>query len=930
MSAMEQDLVVFADISFAPSEGWIEKAGTRLELPLRARALLAALVNNAGKTIPKKELIEATWPDGPVDEVTLRGHIAALRRILGERAGQNRFIANIMGQGYRFVPIVKRMRNASRAIGDDVIGQRPVGTTKRLLGRERETERTIALLKSHRFTTIVGPGGIGKTSLALLVADQLVEEFGDSITFVSLSGLNEPNLVVSAVSSAFNVKSDPEDPARLLIDKLSPLRVLLILDSCEHLIDEVAALAERIIRGTPAVYVIATSREPLMVQGEQIHRLFPLEVPPTPMNSAADARRFSAVELFLDRFEVTGQGPRDNGEIPLIVEICRRLDGIPLAVELAAARARTAGVKIVADGLSDIFSLLTDGETTALPRHRTLRATLDWSFHLLSGLERLALHRLSVFKGAFSLDMATAVAGFAPLDAASARAAIRSLASKSLLAHEQRGGLVLYRFLDTTRTYAAEKLEASDEAGQMMRRHAEGCAALFQEAEADWERLSKEDWYGKYSVIDDIREAVNWCFSSRGDVGTGAIILTMSAPLWFALSLMEEYCGRAARALAAIADTALAGSSLEVKLRLALGVAEFNARGCRVDLNTLALEALHVAERCDALELQLRSLWQLARERSIRGDYDGALDYCLRFDGLVKRSRDSRMYAVRDRMMSLGLFFVGRHKEARCYGERAVAHPEGFVRTIHMSFNEYDHKVASRTHLARIAWAAGDAESAVQYADRAVSEGLNTKYAPAACYALTFAAIPVALWSREATAATHYLELLERACEALPHGFWREWLIILRCASTLMWTECDGERTAMVCQIFQTATLELVLDTVATFHEDLVAHGSLARALSGQSGWSAPEAMRAHAQRLMRQGEAEQAVELLNRSRSLAATQGAAAWEWRSSVDLASIYAELGRKDLGNALLTSVRGRAPVSKATWDRRQYQRAVASCS
>jgi hypothetical protein len=244
--------------------------------------------------------------------------------------------------------------------------------------------------------------------------------------------------------------------------------------------------------------------------------------------------------------------------------------------------------------------------------------------------------------------MAAAVAGFAPLDATTARGAIRSLASKSLLALEQRGGVVVYKFPDTTRTYAAEKLETSGETMQMMRHHAEACAGLFKEAEIDWERLSKEDWYVKYSVVDGIREAVNWCFSSEGDVGTGATILTMSAPLWFALSLMEEYCERAERALAAIAGTALAGSALEVKLRLALGVATFNARGCRAELNTLALGALHVAERCNALELRLRSLWQLARERSIRGDYDGALDYCLRFDRLVEQSRDSRMYAVRD------------------------------------------------------------------------------------------------------------------------------------------------------------------------------------------------------------------------------------------------------------------------------------------
>jgi predicted ATPase/DNA-binding winged helix-turn-helix (wHTH) protein len=930
VSATEQDLVVFADISFAPVEGWIERAGTRLELPLRSRALLVALVNNAGKTIPKRELIAATWPDGPVDEVTLRGHIAALRKILGERAGQNRFIANIMGQGYRFVPDVKRRRSPDRAIDDGVIAPRPVGTAKRLLGRKREIERTIALLKSHRFATIIGPGGIGKTSLALLVADQLVGEFGEDIAFVSLSGLNEPNLVLSAVSLPFSVKSDLADPPRPLIDKLRPLRGLLILDSCEHLIDEVATLAERIIRETPAMHIIATSREPLTVEGEQIHRLFPLEVPPSPMTSAADARGFSAIELFLDRFEVAGRRPRDDDEIPLIVEICRRLDGIPLAVELAAARARTAGVKMVADGLNDIFSLLADSETTALPRHRTLRATLDWSFHLLSEIERLALRRLSVFRGAFSLDMAAAVAGFARLDATTARGAIRSLASKSLLALDQRGGLVFYKFLDTTRTYAAEKLEASGETMQMMRRHADACAALFQGAETDWERLSKEDWYGKYSVVDDIREAVNWCFSSEGDVGTGATILTMSAPLWFALSLMEEYCERAERALAAIAGTALAGSTLEVKLRLALGVATFNARGCRAELNTLALGALHIAEHCDALELRLRSLWQLARERSIHGDYDGALDYCLRFDRLVEQSRDSRMYAVRDRMMSLGLFFVGRHEEARVYGERAVAHPEGFVRTIHMSFNEYDHKVASRTHLARIAWAVGDAESAAKYADRAVSEGLTTRYAPAACYALTFAAVPVALWSREASAAAHYLELLEQACEALPHGFWREWLVVLRYASAAMWAESEADRTAIADRIFQTATVELVLDTVATFHEDLISPEALARALSSRPGWNAAEAMRGHARRMLRQGEAEQAVALLKRSRSVAATQGAAGWEWRSSIELARSYAELGRKDLGSALLASVRDCAPVLTTAWDQSQYRRAIASCS
>jgi predicted ATPase len=707
--------------------------------------------------------------------------------------------------------------------------------------------------------------------------------------------------------------------------------MLVIFDCCEHVIEVAAALAERLVKESPGVFVLATSREPLRVEGEQVHRLFPLDLPPAKAGmSATEASAFPVVQLFVERAAANSDRfVLDDSLAPTVVEICRRLDGIPLAIELAAARSDVFGVLKISEGLNDLFALLTDGRRTALPRHQTLRATLDWSYQLLSRTEQVVMQRLSVFRGYFLLESAISLAAFGEISAIEARQAVANLVSKSLLTSDSGREPMRYRFLDTTRAYAAAELAKGSEKGsekggesrEVLRRHAELCTAAFENAEADWELLSQDKWLEKYAVmIDDVRGAQEWAFHRGGDVATGVAITAMSAPLWFSLLLMEEYCVRAELARKYIAQSGLEDSELEMKLNLALGVAIFHARGLDPAMVAAPARALQIAERLGATTFQLRALWQLARERSTMGYYQSALAYCERFDAIARGSPDTRMWVVSDRMMALGLFFVGRLREARVVAQRAVDHPAAFVRSAHMSFNEYDHRVASRSHLARILWVSGFADRAAKLAAEGVEHAMRLGYAPTACYILAFAAIPVALWSGDGPTAHHYMELLGKQSADLPSGYWHSWLRIFERIVALKDIDSPPAFGDVVNGILKDAKGPLLFDTVATFREELINPVALQRALSGELGWSAPEVIRADGIGMLRHGRKQQAEARFIQSIALARQHGSLSWELRAALSLAQLRTEEGRGIEASALLKDVCDRFPEGQGTVDLR----------
>ena len=697
-----------------------------------------------------------------------------------------------------------------------------------------------------------------------------------------------------------------------------------MLDNCEHLIEAVAVLTERIIAETPGVHILATSREPLRAAGEWVHRLSSLELPPVaPPPSAAAALSFSAIQLFTERAMASLESFRlTDANTPIVADICRRVEGIPLAIELAAARVDCFGIQELADRLGDQLTVLTKGRRTALPRHRTMRATLDWSYQLLPPDEQAMLSRLAIFRGTFTLAAATAVAtcekhgdGFD---------SIANLVAKSLITADVSGEIVHYRLLDITRAYAMEKLEQRGEYAAMSGRRAAYCCAVLDNAERDWERQSKTEWLRSYArLIDDVRAALDWAFSSTGDASLGIALTAASTPVWFALSFVREYRERAQRALEAIPTAVIAKPELEMKINVALGAAIFNTQGIVPEIATAYARALEIAERLGASTYALRALWGLARERYVQGDYRAALGFCERFGQLAKTSGDQAAGLVHDRMMALALHLVGRQAEARPYADRTLNHPAAAIRTAHKSFQEYDNRVAARSHLARILWVQGFPDQAAAIAQEGVAHGLSLEYPPPLCYILAYAACPIAFWNGDIARATSYVQLLLKQSANLSFGYWRSWRYYYEQVATLWDDDGTFEFKQRLDSLRASATSPIYSDLLSTLREELVGPETIARAEAGEAGWCTAEILRVKGMKIWKHGgpnAAEAAEVSLLRSLDIARQQGAHAWELRTATSLARLWRERRHVAQARELLAPVYGRFREGFATADLR----------
>src|ERR1700730_11147615 len=430
-----KDVLSFGPFSLFVAERLLKKGDEPIPLGGRALDILIALAERPGEVITRKDLISSVWPDVTVEEANLRFQIAALRKALGDV----RYISNIAGKGYCFVaPVTHSSARQTAPVTGITTTERVQKLPPRLarmVGRD-DTVRVLAQqFQMWRFVSIVGPGGIGKTTVAISVAHTLSDGFHDAVFFIDLAALTDAQLVPTAVASALGLMVQTQDPVVGLLAFIGERKILLVLDSCEHVIGVAAALAERVVSEAPQAHILATSREALRVEGEHVHLLYSLEGPPEDAGlTAAEALRYPAAQLFMERAAASGyDAALSDIDAPVVVRICRRLDGVALAIELAASRVGSLGIRGTAELLDNRFSLLWHGRRTALPRHETLNAMLDWSYSLLSEREKVVLCRLSVFVGNFTLQAAGSVAAATGADEADGIDAVASLGAKALI-----------------------------------------------------------------------------------------------------------------------------------------------------------------------------------------------------------------------------------------------------------------------------------------------------------------------------------------------------------------------------------------------------------------------------------------------------------------------------------------------------------------
>src|SRR6266403_1478134 len=607
--------VVHRKLRFGPFEVSIGERVLRRDgqvLPLGGRALdiLNYLADRPGEVIPKQELIDHVWSDVTVEEGSLRVHVAAIRKALGDGQFGNRYIANIKARGYSFVGTVVPLAGSTESRNDKFRHQGKLAVRPlMMIGRETVVGEVSDKLRDERFVTLLGPGGIGKTTIALAVGRAAAEEFGGKVYFVDLESLTDPHHVAGAVATSLGVALKSKDPGLELVDLVRSRKLLIILDSCEHVIEAVASLAEQLYRQTEEIHVLTTSRELLKVEGEHCYRVLPLDCPPD--GSAQTARavlRYPSVQLFVRCVAArAGSFVLTDEDAPLVAEMCRKLDGIPLAIELAAGQAAALGLKNTAARLMSRLELLRLSRRTAVRRHRTLKATLDWSYDLLSDVERIVFRRIALFVGHFTLEAAQRVASEPGSGTSDIVDAIAGLFEKSLLETRLDQGQPQYRFLHTTRAYALEKLEEHAERDLISARHAEYVAEQLESERATVLALPKAERFTIYTrQLSNVRAALEWSFGPHGDDEVATRLAAASMPLFMELSLLIECQDLAERAVARLGDQHK-NSRREMEIYASLSLALMHTDGSSQRVREAFYRALDVAgiQGDSAYELRL-------------------------------------------------------------------------------------------------------------------------------------------------------------------------------------------------------------------------------------------------------------------------------------------------------------------------------------
>jgi predicted ATPase/DNA-binding winged helix-turn-helix (wHTH) protein len=537
----------FGPFVLLPGPRMLLEGDHALQLGDRSLDILMLLLQRAGQVVTKEELIAHAWPGGFVEAINLRVHIAALRKVLRDGKPPNRFIVNVVGQGYVFVADVRSDDECSPS----EIARGPKGSGTHhlpapltpLIGRTAELAALIDLLRSHRLVTIVGAGGVGKTTLAVEVAVQLREYYAHGVHFIDLSSMGDAARIADSIAAALELAISSQPALAELNAYLRSKEALLVIDNCEHLIEAAAKVTVNILEGSPRTRILATSREPLGAPDEWLYRLPPLECPVTGDGmTPASAQRYAAVQLFKQRAETGASAFALSGSnVAAISRICRELDGNPMAIELAAARVSLLGAQELAAHLGEQFLAITNPRRAAAPRQHSLHATLDWSYALLGLTAQITLQRLAIFNSTFTVEAAAAVAAYRDLGMQDVVIAIKSLAVKSLLATDTSDHPTRYRLLHTTRVYALKKLSQSGDYLHVSRRHCECVRKLLRGFETD--RVKE---FGL--ALGDIRAALDWAFSSTGDPLLGAEITVASIPFALQSGLADELRGRVEQA----------------------------------------------------------------------------------------------------------------------------------------------------------------------------------------------------------------------------------------------------------------------------------------------------------------------------------------------------------------------------------------------
>lgn len=898
----------FGPFRLKPQQRVLERAGSPVVVGSRAFDLLAVLVRDAGRVIANRELLAAAWPGAVVEENNLRVQLGSLRKLLGDWQEGKPYIANVPLRGYSFVAPVQVEAQSPEKL--PAAGKRHNLPTRlnQMIGRDATVSQLTAMLPSRRLVTLVGPGGIGKTTVAVAVATNLLPSCEDGVRFVDLSSLTGGAPVAGAVAATLGISVLSDDPRLDVMTWISGRRILVVLDNCEHVIDDAAALAEMLIQAD-GVMVLVTSREPLRVANEWLHRLPPLAVPPIDDAMSIDALlEFPAAQLFVERASYSaGQMVFTDSDAPLLAQICRHLDGLPLAIELVAARIDMFGLAGLAAQLDDRLQFLGQGRRTALPRHQTLRHALDWSFDLLSPAERQVLGCLSVFRERFGTADALVVS-----EGQGTPAVIANLVSKSLLSADPANRELPYRLLETTRSYAGERLAASGEQDAVARRHALWCRNELDGAEAHLKVLGPAAWRARYArKLDDVRVALAWLWQAGGTAIARQLVVA-AIPMWFNLGLLKECMAQLKLALRSTADCVHA-PAVEARLLVASAHCSIVLGGPTPEADAALARARLLTAGIQDTALILVVSWTLFIRHVIHADYAAAQEEAAHFGEAAEAASDRDAIFVHHRMRALALHFLGDQPRARWHVDEALR-PEAIssVGLLHGTPQQSDHRTASQTHLARILWLQGEVAQAMEAIEQAHLYAQDTGHALPVAYALAYACCPVALWAGDLQLARRYIAMLQECTSRHSLAFWEGWPRMYAGALEVL------SGSALPTSISLAGLNQGHFDMLATLNVGFLPSNGMARVDLGASAWCAPEILRTCAGVASRRADAAPAKPeaLLRRAVALAEDQGAWSWALRSQTDLTRLLAVSQRGTEAREHLDMIRDRIDTASTS--------------
>jgi predicted ATPase/DNA-binding winged helix-turn-helix (wHTH) protein len=906
----------FGPFCLSPTERLLTRDGRPVDMGGRSFDLLVVLTEQPGRVLSKRELLKRVWSDVVVEDGSLRFHMAGLRKLLGDGENGARYIATQVGVGYAFVAPVERAGPVGTPVPpsappeDDTASKAPATNLPprlpRLIGRDRDTRLLMERVVHTSIFTIVGSAGVGKTSLAVEIGHRMVPHFDGRVVFVDFSMLENPAVVPSMIAGAMGIAVQSEDPLAVILGHIRDRRFLLVLDNCEHVIEPAATIVERIVDEAPNTRVLATSREPLRVRREHVHRLEALAYPDNPADLSLERLlEFPAVQLFCERAAAADSSLEiDEEAARLIGGMCHRLDGMALPIELAAVRVATHGIAATARQLGERFSLGWSGRRTALPRQQTLQATLDWSYDLLSGAEQIVLERLSIFVGPFSIDAALEVAADPGIGSGEVALALDELTSKSLISPDRSRQSGTYRLLEMTRAYARDKLHARgrDQYVATARRHAgyflgelEAIGRQDEDALCDPQPLRLQ--------LGNIRSALDWCFSITGDPRIGVRLVAASAPVFQNLSHLLECRSWCARALPELADTQR-GTAIELELLAALGISLMFTRGNSAEAGQALARALEIAIDLEDRWSQLRILGGLHIFHERIGQYSNAMSHAQRAVEVAEAIGEPEAIGVAYSLSGISHHLAGDQVLACRELELALekSPPSQRSRTIRYGF---DHRNRSGIALARALWLTGHSARAGAVARQAVREAAQLDHPVTHCIALIWS-FAVHIWMGELDSAQDDLEAFTECAEVNALGPYiaaagglRGELAIERGrpgealgAIEESLSRLRAIRYELLVTPFSLALARSLMQDERYHEARELIDATIARCNGNGERFAAPELLRVKAQILCRaDGDIDGGEALLKEASDLAREQGSCAWGLRIAADLDDLLA---------------------------------------